>query len=77
VAVRTVFVFPNGYVAVGDEHGQQIPELQGRFPEVRDAILARSDEQTVFHGQAEWRRMAEELKKQFHPVAFTWTWPEL
>jgi len=50
MAVRTVFVFPNGNVAVCDEHGQQIPELQGRFTEVYKEILRRKDDNTVFHG---------------------------
>lgn len=32
--IKTVFLFPNGNVAVCDEHGQQMPELQGHYTEV-------------------------------------------
>lgn len=37
--IANVFVFANGMVAVTDEHGQQIPEYQGRWMEKREAIL--------------------------------------
>lgn len=51
--VRTVFRFPNGNVAVLDEHGEQIPELQGRFEDVKEKVEAAADEQTEWNG---WKR---------------------
>ena len=53
MAVKAVFRFANGMVAVCDENGQQIPELQGRFEEMREAIEAAADERTEFHGWPE------------------------
>ncbi len=32
--IENVYCFPNGMVAVTDQHGQQIPEYQGRYEEV-------------------------------------------
>ena len=47
---KSVFVFPNGMIAVTGYDGQQIPELQGQdTPELRDAIKAVSDERTEWN----------------------------
>ena len=51
--VKAVFVFPNGNVAVTDEDGQQIAELQGMYNDVREKILAAADEGTEFNGWPE------------------------
>jgi hypothetical protein len=48
--LKTVFLFPNGMVAVCGYDGQQIPELQGRFSEVKEKIAALADEQTEWYG---------------------------
>lgn len=48
--VKAVFVFPNGNVAVTDEDGQQIAELQGMYNDVREKILAAADGETEFNG---------------------------
>ena len=47
--LKTVFVFPNGMVAVCGYDGQQIPELQGRWSEMRERIEALADDQTEWH----------------------------
>jgi hypothetical protein len=46
---RTVFVFPNGLVAVTNRRGEQLAELQGPdSPALRARIRARSDAQTLW-----------------------------
>lgn len=36
--IRHIYVFTNGMVAVLDEHGQQMPEYQGKWGEMREKI---------------------------------------
>ena len=48
--VKTVFRFPNSMVAVLDENGEQIPELQGKFEDVKEKVEAAADEQTEWNG---------------------------
>lgn len=58
-AVRHVYIFANGMAVVFDALGHQIPELEGRWAEVREKILAVADGQTEFHGlqkPLEWPR---------------------
>jgi hypothetical protein len=44
---RSVLVFSNGLIAVCDERGEQITELQGAdTPELRAIIHSRSDGET-------------------------------
>lgn len=50
MSVKAVFVFPNGNVAVTDQDGQQIAELQGQFEDVKLKILAAADDGTEFNG---------------------------
>lgn len=38
--IRSVTVFPNGNVAVGDQFDQQMPEYQGRYEEVKERLKA-------------------------------------
>lgn len=47
--LKSVTVFLNGMVAVFDAAGQQVPELQGKWSEVHEAVIARADEGTRFH----------------------------
>lgn len=43
--------FQNGMVVVFDENGEQMPEFQGRYEEVRAKILARAPKSArFFHG---------------------------
>lgn len=46
--VKTAIHWGNGMVMVFGEEGQQILELQGRYSEVREKVLAASDAQTTF-----------------------------
>ena len=55
MSIKAVFVFPNGIVAVTDENGQQIAELQGPFKDVRLKILEAADDDTEFNGWPERR----------------------
>lgn len=59
--VKDVFRFPNGMVAVLDEHGEQISQLQGRFEDVKQKVEAAADEQTEWNG---WDR--REDARQVH-----------
>jgi hypothetical protein len=40
LVIKTVFVFRNGNVAVCDQHGQQMPEFQGRWSDKEGVIRA-------------------------------------
>ena len=46
--LKTVCTWDNGLTIVFDAAGQQVPELQGRIDELRDAILAAANEGTEF-----------------------------
>lgn len=47
---RTVFEFANGQIAVLDEDGREIPDLQGdNTPELRARIKERSDDLTEWN----------------------------
>ncbi len=49
--IKSVFRFPNGQIAVCDEKGKQIPELQGRdTPELRKKIDKQITKSTEFYG---------------------------
>lgn len=49
---REVWFFPNGNVAVCDQHGQQMPELQGPWSEeLEKRIRAAAHPHAVFHGR--------------------------
>lgn len=39
--IHKVFRFPNAMVMVFDHDGRQLPEYQGRLPDVWDALAAR------------------------------------
>ena len=48
--VSSVWVFPNGMVAVFGPDDKQIGELQGRFEDVKSKIEAQADDRTEFNG---------------------------
>jgi len=62
--VKCVFLFPNGNVAVTDENGQQIPELQGLYKDVKDRVLAAADEDTEFNGWPTSDTVSEVKRKE-------------
>ncbi len=47
VKVSSVYIFPNGMVAVFDSKGEQVPELQGEWTEKAKQIYAVSDADTT------------------------------
>lgn len=53
--IASVILWGNGMVMVFDQRGEQMPDYQGRLPNVRDAILRDATPETVFeHGV--WRQ---------------------
>jgi hypothetical protein len=47
--IKTVIRVQNGMVMVFDERGEQMPEYQGRYDEVREMILANAAAGSVFN----------------------------
>jgi hypothetical protein len=47
--IRSVFLFRNGNVAVCDEHGRQIPALQGYLGDVREKLLTEAPPDAEFN----------------------------
>jgi len=41
-------LWTNGIVTCFDEHGEQIPRLQGKFEDVKDSIERESTDDTIF-----------------------------
>lgn len=48
--LKRVIRWQNGMVMAFDENGQQIPELQGPFEEVKEKCRAAADADTIFEG---------------------------
>ena len=46
--IDEVIKLPNGMVVVFDEEGEQMPEFQGRYQDVRAKILAQAPKGTKF-----------------------------
>ena len=53
MTIVTVYAWTNGMVAVFDDHGQQVPDLQGRLSERKAMILESAGEDVLFH-YARW-----------------------
>jgi hypothetical protein len=47
--INQVIRFQNDMVLVFDENGEQIPEFQGRYQDVRVKILARAPKEAKFY----------------------------
>jgi hypothetical protein len=47
--IKTVIRVQNGMVMVFDENGEQLPEYQGFYQDVRDNIMSDAPEGTVFN----------------------------
>lgn len=45
--IASVFIFPNGNVAVCDQFGEQMPEYQGKWEEIKDKLLAAIETQDI------------------------------
>lgn len=63
--IKEVIRFQNGMVLVFDERGEQMPEYQGSYKDVRAKILAHATQNAkFFHGT--WSRSTPEyLKSKF------------
>ena len=48
IMIKSVIRCPNDMVLVLDQNGEQIPEYQGRYQEVRELILKDAPSETVF-----------------------------
>jgi len=46
--IRSVVKSPNNMVMVFDENGEQIPEYQGQYEEVKERILKDAPPETIF-----------------------------
>jgi len=46
--IRTAIRLPNDTVMVFDEDGEQLPEYQGKYKDVRDSILEKAPADCVF-----------------------------
>ena len=67
MAVRTTFYFSNGNVAVCDENGRQILELQGRFEDVWQKVWDAADDETEFNGWPQYGPDSR-IKRSLHPA---------
>lgn len=52
--IRKVYKWQNGMVMVFDQFGEQMPDYQGRYEEVREKILSDASVKTEFF-VADWR----------------------
>jgi hypothetical protein len=57
VRLATAIRWSNGNVTCFDEHGQQIPALQGRYADVRGKVLEHATRETCFK-YGDWNRRA-------------------
>lgn len=48
IMIRSVIKTPNNMVMVFDEYGEQIPEYQGQYEEVKERILKDAPPETIF-----------------------------
>ena len=61
--INQVIRFQNDMVLVFDENGEQMPEFQGRYQDVRVKILARAPRSTKFYHVTTIR--GEALRKEW------------
>ena len=52
--IKSVFRFNNGMVAVCDQFGNQMPNYQGRWTDMRESILRDAPEDTEWNGIRPW-----------------------
>ena len=58
--IKTIAKCPNDMVMVFDEKGEQIPEYQGQYQEVKESILKDAPPDAIF---AYWYDYKPELQK--------------
>ena len=52
--IKTVYRWSNGMVMVFDAKGEQVPQYQGRYEDMKDAILKDAPPDAVFF-HAKWQ----------------------
>ena len=57
MAISNVVRWQNGMVMVFDERGDQLPEYQGRWDDVKDAILRDKPPHVEVEGPRQWRNV--------------------
>lgn len=60
--IKAVYKWSNQMIMVFDQNGEQIPELQGRYSEVRDKILVQAPDDCEFY-EGEWRDYAYRIER--------------
>lgn len=60
--VKLATYWQNGMVMVFGYDGEQIPELQGRYEDMRAKVLAAADDQTRF-AVGVWRELLEDVAR--------------
>lgn len=58
--IKHIYIFANGMCAVFDTNGQQIPELQGKYEDLKGMIKKRVDKQEELPliERQEWRELS-------------------
>ncbi len=64
--IKIVSRFQNDMVVVFDERGEQIPEYQGQYEEVKESILTDAPPEAVFaHGFTDFGKLDEVPREQW------------
>ncbi len=61
--INDVIKFSNGMVMCFDEKGEQMPECQGRYEEVKDKILSDAPQSAKFF-RALWMVSSDEIPRE-------------
>ncbi len=62
--IKTIVRCPNNMVMVFDERGEQIPEYQGQYGEVKEGILRDTSLDTVFGHLSDYEPELREVPKE-------------
>ncbi len=62
--IKTVIRCPNNMVMVFDEKGEQIPEYQGQYQEVKENILKAAPPTAVFGYLTDFKPQLREMPKE-------------
>jgi hypothetical protein len=66
ITIKTAFRFQNNMVMVFDEEGEQIPEYQGQYEEVKESVLRDALPDTIFtHGFAATGELLEVQREEW------------
>lgn len=62
--IKTVIKCPNNMVMVFDKKGEQVPEYQGQYPEVKERILKDAPLSAVFGYLCDYEPGLREVSKE-------------